>query len=173
MALTDLVPFRKSRRDGESLPARGSSDDSFLHLQEEMNRLFEEFLPASFRGRGELTRLSGGDWRFMPDVDVRETKRDIRITAELPGVDEENLDVRLDGNTLTIRGEKRDEKTEMEGTWTRSECRYGSFVRAVPLGVEVEGDRVDATFKKGVLKVTLPKAKPEAGDAGRIKVKAG
>jgi HSP20 family protein len=173
MALTDLIPFRKERRRGESLPVRRDPDNPFLRLQDEMNRLFDDFLPAPFRGRSDLMRFPDGDWGFMPDVDVRETKKNIQVTAELPGVDEKDLDVRLDGNMLTIRGEKRDEKTEKEGTWTRSECCYGSFVRSIPIAAEVDPDRVEATFRKGVLKVTLPKAKPEAADTGRIKVKAG
>jgi len=173
MALTDLIPFRKQRRGDESLPDRHNAENPFLRLQDEMNRLFDDFLPAPFRGREDLLRFPDGGWEFMPGVDVRETRKDVRVTAELPGVDEKDLDVRLDGNTLTIRGEKRDEKTETEGAWTHSECCYGSFVRSIPLRAEVDPDRVKATFKRGVLKVTLQKAKPDAAETGRIEVKAG
>jgi HSP20 family protein len=152
---------------------RRDPDNPFLHLQEEMNRLFDEFLPTPFRGGSDLMPSPGGDWDFMPDVDVRETKKNIQVTAEIPGVDEKDLDVKLDGDMLTIRGEKRDQKTEKEDAWTRSECCYGAFVRSIPIGAKVDPNRVQATFKKGVLKVTLPKAKPDAVDTGRIEVKAG
>lgn len=173
MAITDLIPFRKKYRRGHSVPVRRASDNPFLRLQEEMNRLFDEFLPAPFRARGDLMRFPGSDWDFMPDVDVRETKKNIQVTAELPGVDENDLDVKLDGNILTIRGEKREEKTEKEGTWTHSECSYGAFMRSIPITTEVDANNVTATFKKGVLKVTLPKVKPNATDTGRIEIKAG
>jgi len=138
-----------------------------------MNRLFDEFVAgAPERGDTRLT-FPGGTWDFLPDVDVAETGKEMRVTVELPGVDEKDLDVRLDGDTLTIRGEKREETSERDGKWTHSECCYGSFVRSVPLGAEVDAGRVDATFKKGVLKIRLPKMKTSARDQGRIKVKAG
>ena len=173
MALTDLIPVRKQRRHGEELPVRRSSGNPFLSLQDEMNRLFDDFLPGVPPGGTGLMRFPDIDRDFVPDVDVRETRKGIQVTAELPGVDDKDLDVRLDGNMLIIRGEKRHEKTETEGMWTRSECCYGSFTRSIPLGIQVDGARVDATFKKGVLKVTLPRAKPEAADTSRIEVKAG
>ena len=173
MALTDLIPFRKTCRDGGPLPVRRAYGSVFTRLQEDMDRMFDGFLSGFPCGRGDLLRFRSGDWEFMPSVDVKESKGDVRITAELPGVDEKDLDVRLDGNTLTIRGEKREEKTEREGAWTRNECSYGSFSRSVPVGTEVDAARVKATFRKGVLKVTLPKAKAHAADTGCIEVKPG
>lgn len=173
MTPTNLVPFRKERRRGHSSPARRDSNNPFLRLQEEMNRLFEEFLPTPFRDRDDLMTLSEGNWDFMPEIDVRETRKNVQVTAELPGVDEKDIDVRLDGKLLMIRGEKREEKTENEGTWTRNECCYGSFVRSLPIRSEIDPNGIEATLKKGVLKVTLPKAKQDKEGAGRIEVKAG
>ena len=173
MAPTDLIPFRKTCRDGGPLPVRRAYGSVFTRLQEDMDRRFDGFLSGFPCGRGDLLRFRSGDWEFMPTVDVKESKRGISVTAELPGVDEDDLDVRLDGSTLTIRGETREERTDREDGWTRSECSYGSFSRSVPLGIEVEMDRVKATFRKGVLKVTLPKAKVHATDSARIEVKPG
>lgn len=173
MAITDIIPFRRTRRNRESLAVRPAADNPFLRLQEDMSSLFDDFFCGLPCGRGDLMRFRSGDWEFMPTVDVKESKRGISVTAELPGVDEDDLDVRLDGSTLTIRGETREERTDREDGWTRSECSYGSFSRSVPLGIEVEMDRVKATFRKGVLKVTLPKAKVHATDSARIEVKPG
>ncbi len=171
MALNHLIPFSRQRRQERGNLVRRGGDNSFMRLQEEMNRLFDNFLDSPFQGGMELA--SDDALGFTPVVDVKETKKDIRVTAELPGVDEKDLDVRLDGNALTLRGEKREEKTEKDGDWTHSECCYGSFIRTIPFAVEIDANRVEASFKKGVLKVTLPKAKPEAPDKGRIEVKAG
>lgn len=171
MTLNNLIPINRQRRRGTTLPQRRRSEHPLGWLQEEMNRLFDEYLPESHRGGRLPDVFAGGDWDFAPDVDVRETKKAIHVKAELPGVNEDDIDVRIEGNVLTLRGEKREEKTEKEGGWTHAECAYGSFVRSIPLGVEVEYDGIDATFKKGVLKVTLPKAKPGEEHAGLIDVK--
>ena len=170
MALTDLVPFRRQRQHGGSVPAGRTAQDPFISLQDEMNRLFDDFLPGFTRGRDDLAAFPGGSWDFSPDVDVKETRKDIRVSVELPGVEEKDIDVRLDGSVLRISGEKREEKTEKEGTWTCSECCYGSFTRSVPLSTDVDAERAEATFKKGVLKVTLPKTRPSEG-GGRITVR--
>lgn len=171
MTLGNLIPFRKQRQ--EELPARQEQENPLLRLQNEMNTLFDRFMPTSFGSWRGLMAPLGNDWDFMPDIDVRETKKAVTVTAELPGVDDKDLDVRLDGNTLTIRGQKRAEKTEQADGWKHSECSYGSFVRSVPLDAEVDPSRVEATFKNGVLKVKLPKTAARERDRSRIEVKAG
>lgn len=171
MALSSLIPINRPCRRGSHVPVRHPREDAFTWLQEEINRLFEDFMPDAFRRGGGWMPFLGGDAGFMPDVDVKETKKDIRVSVELPGVEEDDVDVRLDGNSLTIRGEKKEEKTEKEDGWTHTECAYGSFMRSVPLGVEVDEENAEATFKKGVLKVRLPKRNPDSGKAGRIAVK--
>lgn len=173
MALTDLIPFTRRNREERNLPVRREANDPFAVLREEMNQLFEDFMPGFGRRRGGLPGFGSRGWDFTPQVDVKETGKEIRVSAELPGVDEKDLEVRLDGNTLTIRGEKREEKTEKDGDWSRSECCYGSFVRSIPLGVKVDADGIDASFKRGVLKVKLPKAEADDAAKGRIEVKAG
>lgn len=173
MAMKDLIPFR-ARRRGSQVPAAREpvAYDPFLRLHDEIHRLFEHWLP-DFRMPGAALAGASRTWGFMPDVDVRETRKEIEVTAELPGVDQKDLDVRLDGNTLVIRGEKREERSTQEGEWTHSERSYGSFLRSIPLGVEIDPEHVQATFKKGVLRITLPKRHAGDRDPGRIPVKAG
>lgn len=171
MALTDLIPLRRHDRKNQSMERR-RGNDPFARLQGEINRLFDDFLPTAFHRSASLTDW-GGSWDFMPDVDVRETKKEILVSVELPGVEEKDLDVRLDGKMLTIRGEKREEKSDTEGDWYHSECHYGSFSRSIPLNADVDSTKIDASFKKGILKVKLPKSKTDKTEASRIDVKAG
>jgi HSP20 family protein len=172
MAITDLIPFWRRRHEGAQ-PVRHRQADPFLHVQHEMNRLFAELLPDVSGGGTGLQRLFPGDWSFRPTVDVQETSTTLVVTAELPGVDESELDIRLEHDTLVIRGEKREARQETEGRYARSECRYGSFTRSIPLHRKVDREHVKATFRKGVLKVTLRKATPDATATGRIPVKRG
>ena len=98
-----------------------------------------------------------GSW--MPQIDVSETAKEIRVTAELPGMEEKDLEVSLVEGALTIRGEKSEEHEEDKGDVHRSERQYGMFERTIRLPSEVDADKVKASFKKGVLKITLPKTK--------------
>lgn len=172
MTLNGLIPFRKQRRDRQEVPVR-RSDLGFSDWPQEMNRLFDQLMPSFFRSPQALWDMDLIDGAFQPQVDIKETKKEIRVTVELPGVDERDVDVRLDGDTLTIRGEKREDFQETKEGWSHSECRYGSFLRAVPLGSEIDLDGVTARFKNGVLKVTLPKARSKAQDLHRIPVTTG
>lgn len=151
MSLRDLVPWR--RREGRQL-ARQGEESPLQALQQEMNRLFDEFFHdvelAPFEGEGGLGSIS-------PTVDVRETDKQIRISAELPGMDEKDIDVSLSENALTLRGEKQSEQKSDDERYHRIERSYGAFHRVVPLPAEVDPDKVDATFKNGVLNIVLPK----------------
>jgi HSP20 family protein len=130
-----------------------------------MDRLFDEF-----RGvRGGLYEAG-----FAPAVNVRQTDKGVEVTAELPGIDEKNVEVSLAENALTIRGEKTEEKKEeREGGWQVSERSFGSFVRTIPLPVEVDEDKVSAQFRNGVLTVMLPIAADAERKAKKIEVKSG
>ncbi len=111
----------------------------------------------------------GGNWfdapaRFFediafPKVDVGESKKEITVNAEIPGVDSKDIDVSIDGRLLTIRGEKKQEKEEKDSNYHRVERSYGSFRRTVSLPADVDEDKVEAKYKKGVLKIKLKKAK--------------
>jgi HSP20 family protein len=123
-------------------------------LRAEMDRLFDRFwdvdLPAW---------PAAGEW--MPKVDVADTKDAFVVKAEIPGIDPKEIGLTLEGDTLTIKGEKMREKEEKDEAYFRMERTYGAFARAIPLPAAVEAGKVTATFKNGLLTVTLPKG-PEA-----------
>lgn len=136
----------------------------FSTLQDRMNRLFQD----SFGQTREdaLTTTS-----FAPAVDVYEDEHSITLKIEVPGIDEKDIDVRLENNTLTVHGERKFEKEEKEENYRRIERQYGSFTRSFTLPTTVDADSISADYDKGVLKVKLAKkaeAKPK-----QIKVNVG
>jgi HSP20 family protein len=145
----------------ELLPIRG------LGSLGKANRDFDSLLSRFFRG-GELPAWSGEE-RFVPKVDVKETEGAIEVTAEVPGLKPEDIELTLTGDVLTLRGEKKSEREEKEEGFHLVERSFGSFQRSFRLPVEVDRTKLAATHKDGVLTVTLPKA-AEAGTA-RIEVK--
>jgi HSP20 family protein len=139
---------------------------SLVSLQERMNRLFEE----SVRSGNSIGGGAGGAW--TPAVDIYETDRDIVISAELPGMDEGDVDVEVRETVLTIRGERRFEREEkQENNYHRVERSYGKFSRAFSLPKNVETDRITARFDKGVLEVRLPKSAESEARAIKIETK--
>lgn len=168
MAFRPLSLFNRN----SSLPAARSepfSGDPFYRLQHEMNRLFDDAFsgfqfPTSFRGEGDDARL--------PRIDVHEADHAVEIEAELPGVDEKDIDVEVADNLLTIRGEKKFErKDEKEGQYRVMERSYGSFTRSMTLPFAVDPNAVEATIKNGVLKLTLPKPPEAQTQSKRIAIK--
>lgn len=141
-------------------------DHPLSHLQREIDRMFEEFMSP-----GRLAAVGDGGMVMVPRVDVAETDDSIEIMAELPGVDQEDLDVSVEGDVLTIKGEKRSEAKEKKKDYHLVECSYGSFRRAVHLPGGVDPKKVSATFDKGVLKVTLPKPEATKQNRRRVEVK--
>jgi HSP20 family protein len=123
----------------------------------EMDRLFDDFFaPAEGRsfapaGRGAAQSM------VTPSLDVEETEQAYTVTAELPGIDQKDVDLRLDENALTISGEKRSERKEEDGERRYSERSFGRFERTIPFAAEIDADRVEANFENGVLRITLPK----------------
>ena len=136
----------------------------FNTVQERLNRLFN----ASFNeGRDESLSTSS----FAPAVDVYEDEHNVTLKIEVPGIDEKDIDVRIENNTLTVHGERKLEKDEKEENYRRIERRYGSFTRTFTLPSTVDTDSVTANYEKGVLNVRLAKkaeAKPK-----QIKVNVG
>jgi HSP20 family protein len=110
---------------------------------------------------------------FSPSMDVNETDKDITVLAELPGMEPEDIDISLDRSGLRIKGEKRANKEEQGKDYYRVERSYGSFQRVIPLPCEVDQDKINATYKRGVLKVVLPKARPEREISKRITINSG
>src|SRR5512142_920843 len=126
-------------------------------LQERMNRLFSDEL-------GAITQDEALTGAFVPPVDVYEDENSIQVRLEVPGIDEKDIDIRLENNVLTIRGERKFEKDEKEENFHRVERRYGSFTRSFTLPSTVNSEDVQADYDKGVLKIRLAKraeAKPK------------
>ena len=129
------------------LPAHGRMQE-LSELRRRMLQLFEEpFSLAMFRE----------PLGWMPDVDIAETDADIVVRAELPGMKKEDVEIQIEGNVLTLKGEKREEKEEKETERYLYECSYGAFQRSFTLPTAVKDDQVKAEFTDGVLKITLPK----------------
>jgi HSP20 family protein len=124
-------------------------------IQSEMNRLFEGYNGTPERSGGQLVQNSR---IWSPSVDVAETQSEIVLRAELPGMKQEEIDIELTGDTLTIRGERKFENEERKENFVRVERSYGRFQRSFTLGVPVQHDRVTATYRDGILEVHLPKS---------------
>ena len=157
MSITDLIPWKKKEpAQQEKERSIQTSDQPFPTFQQEMNRLFDDFF-----GRSALEPFGAfrQGWNaFSPQVDVAETDSEIVVSAELPGLDDEDIEVSLARGLLTISGEKKQEKEKKGRNYYHVERSYGSFQRSVPLPSEVDAGKVDAVFKNGVLTITLPKA---------------
>jgi len=137
----------------------------FATLQDRLNRLFRESYDDA--GRDESLTTS----TFAPAVDVYEDEHKVTLKVEAPGIDEKDIDIRVENNTLTVHGERKIEKEEKEENYRRVERQYGSFTRHFTLPQTVDTENVSASYEKGVLKITLPKkaeAKPK-----QIKVSVG
>jgi HSP20 family protein len=136
----------------------------FSTLQDRLNRLFQQSVSE---GREESLTTSS----FAPAVDVYEDDHQVTLKIEVPGIDEKDIDVRLENNTLTVTGERKLEKEEKEENYRRVERQYGSFTRSFTLPQTVDAEGVSAQYDKGVLKITLAKkaeAKPK-----QIKISVG
>jgi len=161
MARNSLVPFRAA-----SLAAW----DPFSSLQREMNRLFDDVL------RGTSVSGQGGDGQgaalLAPQVNVSETEDEVRVTAELPGVTEKDIQVDLNDDLLSIRGEKKQDRKEEKENYHFVERSYGAFQRSIQLPFKADPGKVRARFENGVLSVTLPKPTQQEGGS-RIQIQGG
>src|SRR5215470_16134373 len=150
------TPDQKADRPAEWRPFEG--------LRREVDRLFEDFQLGTWRspfGRGafDVQPFWRGDlWSRAPAVDIVDKENAYELSAELPGMDENNIDVKFSDGTLTIRGEKRDEREEKKKNFHLAERRYGSFQRSFSVTERVPPARREAKFKNGLLTVTLPKS---------------
>lgn len=143
------------------LSLRNRSNGGLGRLQDEMNDLFNQFFT------GWPTESSMGS--YWPAVDISEEDENIVVRAELPGVERDDIDISVQGNTLSIRGEKRQRKDEESGNYRHVERRMGSFQRVFTLPTEVDAEKIEAHHRDGILTVTLPKS--ESAKPKRITVK--
>jgi len=144
---------------------RSAVGSPFMSLQREIDRLFNDFT-HNF----PYFELKPNGGKLMPSTDLTETDKEIEITAELPGLEEKDVQISLADNRLTIRGEKKAEKEQSDKNYRMIERSYGSFERTVELPEGVNPDDVKATIAKGVLTVKVPKPAPV--QAKKIEVKS-
>lgn len=172
MVETTKLPIQR-----EKAASLDTGSGSFNRMRRDMDRLFNELGRGFFQSPSRLSMPELGPlWQRMerelePVVDFVERPDRYEITAELPGMDEKNIEVRLAGGNLIVSGEKREEKEEKDANYYMSERRYGSFQRSLPLPDGIDPNKVNATFQKGVLTVSLPKTE-DARKETKIDVKA-
>lgn len=159
----NLLPSKWLNRKNEiTVPREQESQHPVYSLQNEMNRLFDDFFRVwdspMMGASNSLSPFSTFERTDMtPRIDVHETEKELRISAELPGLIEKDIDVSLTKDMLTIRGEKKQESEQNVKGWYRMERSYGAFSRSIPLPCEVDQDSCNASFKNGVLTVSLSK----------------
>lgn len=163
MDIKNLIPSF-GRKD---VPVRRDEEHPFAGLQREMNRLFEGFLQGW--GPDPFPDRFGA---FSPRIDVTEDDKTLKVIAELPGIAPRDIDISLSRDSLTIRGEKKDERENRKENYFYSERSFGSFARTIRIPREIEVNKVQADFKKGILTITMPKAGDSVQDAKKITVKA-
>ena len=159
----EIMPWK--RRKGSMSSSRGEQSP-YVELHQRMNDLFDDFFGGFDMG------LSRFESRFMttPSVDVSETDEEVRVTADLPGMDEKDVQVILENDILTIKGEKKQEQEEKKQNYRMVERSYGEFQRVISLPASVDKEKIKATFKKGVLKVILPKTPESKSTQKRIAI---
>jgi len=162
MSVRNLVPWG---RRGVAPASSGNAEHPVMSLQREMNRLFDDMFkgfdmafPADFGARA----LSGS-W---PRLEVSDDEDAVRVSAELPGMEEKDVELLLEDGVLTLRGEKRSQEEDAKRQF--SEHFYGRFERRIQLGYDIDEDKVQASFKNGMLEVVLPKDKAAASRVKRI-----
>jgi HSP20 family protein len=166
MGIKDLVP--RIGRGRDQTPVRRADLDPLRWFQKEINRLFDDFFddfPLAMRS-GERGIAVG----FSPRIDVSETDKEVRVSAELPGMDEKDITVEMDDASITIRGEKNEEREEKGKNWLTREQSYGSFHRIISLPAGVDGEKAKAKFKKGILTIDLPKKPGEQAKRKAISI---
>lgn len=169
MKLEKLAPWNwfknEEEQAGSTLPVRRSESavrhqDPLLAAHEEIDRLFDSFARGlgfpSLRFGHQLAPSLGAVW-LKPSLDLSSTEKEYTVTVELPGVEQEDVTLQLEGDTLVIRGEKKHEEKESKKDFYRVERSYGSFQRTLSLPQDADQDGIQAKFDKGVLTLTIPR----------------
>lgn len=149
------------------LPWKRKKENQINAWQREFDNLYERFFEPNFLPSSYFFKK--GKWD--PIMDISEGRKDIMVKAEIPGIEARDFDISIDGRLLTIRGEKKQEQNQKEERYYRVERSYGYFNRTIELPAEVNPDKVDASYKRGVLKIKLQKAKEQ--ETKRIKITKG
>ena len=163
MSMRDLIPWNRSSR----VPVqRGEEGTPFLTLHREMNRLFDDAFRGFELAQFRSDRVFDRAWSW-PDIEVSENDNEVMITAELPGLEDKDVEVQLSNGVLAIKGEKKTETEDKERLF--SERFYGRFERRIPIDC-IDEDKVNASFRNGVLVVTLPKSAEAQRNVKRIAI---
>jgi HSP20 family protein len=158
--MKNIVSFKRKKAID-----RHYSIDPFIQIQKNMDNIIERF----FEGGSLLTGDTFKDYNWYPKIDIAEGKDKITVNLEIPGVDSKDLDIKLDGRFLTIKGEKKNEKKEKDDNYYHMERSYGYFNRKLELPADVLESDVDALYKKGILTIKLKKT--EEAQAKKIEIK--
>jgi HSP20 family protein len=161
-----------TERNGE--PARrGLLAHSLTDLHKEVDRLFDDFVSDFRPWRSGISLWSDANGDLVPQVDVSETDKEIQVKADLPGIDEKDIEVTLADGVLTIKGERKEEKEEKDEkkSFHKIERSYGMYSRSIALPSEVEEDKIEADFAKGVLTIKMPKSANAKSKVKKISVK--
>ncbi|MBX9573767.1 MAG: Hsp20/alpha crystallin family protein [Candidatus Obscuribacterales bacterium] len=180
MSFYNLMPWSKKSvpLKRQELSSDYRPETSLRTLHHDINRLFDEFFGREdgvffpgFAEPGNVASFSSMLGTSYPKIDFHETEKEFRLTAELPGMTEEDIELNLSQEVLTLRGEKKEEKVEDDKGWYRMERQYGSFSRSIPLPAEVDSAAIEATMKNGVLKIVMPKKAEETKPSRSISIK--
>jgi HSP20 family protein len=171
MKVANLIPWGHGRREAP-VRRQDRNTDPVQALRSDINHAFEGFWRAF-----DLPMLAGSDFELlggtMPRVNVRETEKEVEVTAELPGMTESDVDVSVDDGMLTIRGQQQAERESEEKGYVLRERSFDRIERVIPLPEQVEPDTAKATFKNGLLTVTIPKARDAQASTRHIQVQRG
>ena len=165
--LKSLIPFQNKSKQVAQTTREPAMGDPFVSFRKEVDQLFDTF----FQNGAVMPRST--DWNSaVPKLEVNDGEKNLTILAELPGMEEKDVDVRISGDLLTIEGEKSEEREEKNGARTYSERSYGKFSRTIRLPFTVGNEKVDATFDKGVLTINLEKPAEQQQKIKHIEIKA-
>jgi HSP20 family protein len=181
MDIKKLAPWNwfKKEQEGNTLPIRRQDTktqyaDPFTQIRQEIDKVFD----SAFKGLGfpsiglgrELSPMAQTDW-LKPTLDIGASDKEYTISVELPGVDENEIQVELVNDTLKIKGEKKQEKEEKERNYYRMERSYGSFQRTLSLPEDADQDDIKAVYKNGVMSITIPRKAASKTEAKQIEIK--
>jgi HSP20 family protein len=167
MPISDLLPWNRERSKYEF---QRKDDQNLVDLRNEMNSMFDEFFSNPFSMSPFRRGMEMPD-KFIPGIDVSETDKEILISADLPGMDEKDIQLSLEGEVLTLSGKKETDTTTKNAQFHSIERSFGSFSRSISLPVKVEIDKIDASFNKGVLKIIIPKPVNPESQIKKIPIK--
>lgn len=165
MSIRGLIPWQ--RRGDSYAPSTLSlvRRDPLQSLHNEVDRMFNEVFRLNASGQP----WAGGGAEIWPKIEIADEEKEVRITADMPGMEQKDIDVSLEDGVLTLKGEKRSETENKDLQF--SERFYGRFERRIPIGYELDEDKIDAHFDNGVLKIVLPKNESAASKPKRVEIK--